>query len=83
MGHSSAAKWNAPGFIEPRIPTRAPTLPVGPEWIREIKHDGYRLIARAIGLPLFTGRGYDRTDRHPLIRKALANLQPERPGPRR
>jgi ATP-dependent DNA ligase len=32
------------GFIEPCIPTRANKVPVGPQWIHEIKHDGYRLI---------------------------------------
>ncbi len=35
-----------PGLIEPCIPTRATKPPVGPQWIHEIKHDGYRLIAR-------------------------------------
>jgi bifunctional non-homologous end joining protein LigD len=32
------------GFVEPCIPTLAPKPPVGPQWIHEIKHDGYRLI---------------------------------------
>jgi ATP-dependent DNA ligase len=27
-------------------PTRATKPPVGPQWIHEVKHDGYRLIAR-------------------------------------
>jgi hypothetical protein len=35
-----------PGIIEPCIPTRASKPPVGPQWIHEMKHDGYRLIAR-------------------------------------
>ncbi len=35
-----------PGMIEPCIPTRTTKPPVGPQWIHEIKHDGYRLIAR-------------------------------------
>jgi hypothetical protein len=35
-----------PGSIEPCIPTRASKPPVGPQWIHEIKHDGYRLISR-------------------------------------
>ena len=34
------------GPIDPCIPTRATRPPVGPQWIHEIKHDGYRLIAR-------------------------------------
>jgi hypothetical protein len=35
----------------------------GPDWIHEIKHDGYRLIVRRDGatVRLFTRRGHDRT----------------------
>jgi hypothetical protein len=38
-------KRQHPGFIEPCIPTRVEKPPVGSQWIHEIKHDGYRLIA--------------------------------------
>ena len=27
------------------IPTRATNVPAGPDWLHEIRHDGYRLIA--------------------------------------
>ena len=30
--------------FEPCIPTRGTKVPAGPDWIHEIKHDGYRLI---------------------------------------
>jgi ATP-dependent DNA ligase len=33
------------GFIAPCLPTKAPT-PSGAEWLHEIKHDGFRVIAR-------------------------------------
>jgi bifunctional non-homologous end joining protein LigD len=38
---------------------------MGSQWIHEIRHDGYRLIARKrVGrLRLFTCRGYDWTER--------------------
>jgi ATP-dependent DNA ligase len=51
---------------------------VGPQWIHEIKHDGYRLIARKRGgrVSLFTRRGYDWTDRYPRISAAVAALRP-------
>ena len=32
--------------FEPCIPTRRPQVPAGPDWLHEIKHDGYRLIVR-------------------------------------
>jgi bifunctional non-homologous end joining protein LigD len=65
------------GCIEPCIPTRIDKPPVGPQWIHEIKHDGYRMIVRKNDdrVRLFTRRGYDWTDRYPLIRKAVAALR--------
>jgi bifunctional non-homologous end joining protein LigD len=27
------------------LPTRAATPPAGPDWLHEVKHDGYRMIA--------------------------------------
>jgi bifunctional non-homologous end joining protein LigD len=49
-----------------------------PDWVHEIKHDGYRLIVRKKDdrVRLFTRRGYDWTDRYPLIREAVASLRP-------
>jgi bifunctional non-homologous end joining protein LigD len=35
------------GFLETCQPTLAPAPPSGPGWLHEVKHDGYRLIARA------------------------------------
>jgi ATP-dependent DNA ligase len=54
---------------------------VGPQWVHEIKHDGYRLVARKHTgrVRLFTRRGYDWTERYPLIAKAVAALM--RHGP--
>src|SRR5262245_59439970 len=56
-------------FIPPCIPTRAARPPAGPDWVHEIKHDGYRLQVRRDGEPvrLFTRRGYDWTTRYPAI----------------
>jgi ATP-dependent DNA ligase len=64
------------GFIDPCIPTLATKPPVGPQWIHEIKHDGYRMLACRRGgrVRLFTRRGYDWTDRYPLIRSATQAL---------
>ena len=66
-----------PGMIEPCIPTRATKPPVGPQWIHEIKHDGYRLIARKRDgrVRLFTRNGFDWSDRYPRISEAVAALR--------
>ena len=37
------------GFIEPCLPTVRSKPPAGPEWIHEVKHDGYRLMVRREG----------------------------------
>ena len=34
------------GFIAPCLPTKTHTLPSGGLWLHEIKHDGFRIIAR-------------------------------------
>ena len=49
---------------------------MGPQWVHEIKHDGYRLIARKRDgrVRLFTRRGYDWTARYPLIHEAVAAI---------
>ena len=66
-----------PGFIEPCLPTLARTVPSSPQWVHEIKHDGFRFICRRDGdrVRVFSRRGNDYTDRVPLIAKALAKLR--------
>jgi bifunctional non-homologous end joining protein LigD len=34
------------GFIAPCLPTKTDKLPSGSQWLHEIKHDGFRIIAR-------------------------------------
>jgi bifunctional non-homologous end joining protein LigD len=40
-----------PGFVPPCLPTKAECPPSGELWLHEIKHDGFRLIARKDGTP--------------------------------
>jgi bifunctional non-homologous end joining protein LigD len=65
------------GFIAPCIPTRAPKVPAGPDWVHEIKRDGYRLQVRREGdkVRLFTRRGYDWSKRYPAIARTAAALR--------
>jgi len=60
-----------PAF-RPCIPTRGTKVPGGPDWLHEIKHDGYRLIVQREGkrVRLFTRNGHDWTHRYPLIVEA-------------
>ena|SRR5215813_10662019 len=37
------------GFIAPGLPTKIDKLPPGSQWLHEIKHDGFRVIARKDG----------------------------------
>jgi bifunctional non-homologous end joining protein LigD len=64
------------GFIEPCLPTSAPSPPSGEMWLHEIKHDGFRVIARKTGerVKLYSRSGNDLTDRFPLIVAAMSAL---------
>src|SRR5215831_11556425 len=66
-----------PGFIEPCLPSPADRPPSGPDWVHEIKHDGYRLMARRdpIGIRLLTRNGHDWAPRYPLIVEAVDRLK--------
>jgi bifunctional non-homologous end joining protein LigD len=62
--------------FEPCIPTRGTKIPDRPEWIHEIKHDGYRLIVQRDGkrVRLFTRNGHDWSERYPrIVEAALRN----------
>ena len=65
------------GFIAPCLPTKADTLPSGGLWQHEIKHDGFRIIARKDGerVRLYSRPGNDFTRRFPLIVETLARLR--------
>jgi bifunctional non-homologous end joining protein LigD len=67
---SSRTRSGPPGFIEPCLPSTADKPPSGANWIHEIKHDGYRLMARRdpVGIRLLTRRGNDWYSRFPSWR---------------
>ena len=64
------------GFIAPCLPTKTDKLPSGSQWLHEIKHDGFRIIARKTGarVRLYSRPGNDLTYRFPLIVETLARL---------
>jgi ATP-dependent DNA ligase len=65
------------GFVPPCLPSKASTPPSGPLWLHEIKHDGFRVIARKEGarVRLYSRPGNDLTYRFPLIVDAIASLR--------
>src|SRR4051812_29871225 len=58
------------------FPIAAPLPPSGGDWLHEIKHDGYRIIARRDGdaLRLLTQDGDDLSERFPMMTDALQGL---------
>jgi ATP-dependent DNA ligase len=65
--------------FEACLPRKAKEPPSGPGWIHEIKHDGFRILARKDGdrVRLITRNGYDFADRYPLIVDGIASLPVE------
>jgi ATP-dependent DNA ligase len=65
------------GFIAPCLPTKAVSPPSGSVWLHEIKHDGFRVIARKDGdhVRLYSRPGNNLTHRFPLIVEALHGLR--------
>jgi len=63
-------------LVEPCLPSPAKRPPAGPNWLHEIKHDGFRIMALrdGAGVRLFTRNGHDFTARFPLAAAAVAAL---------
>jgi hypothetical protein len=64
------------GFIAPCLPMVAPRPPSGPLWLHEVKHDGFRVVARkdGEGVRLYSRTGHDLTNRFPRIVEPMARL---------
>ncbi|MGI4831353.1 MAG: non-homologous end-joining DNA ligase [Janthinobacterium lividum] len=67
-----------PGFIEPMQCLQVDRLPEGPEWIYEIKLDGYRAQAICDGkaVRLLSRNGLDLAVRFPTVASALSHALP-------
>ena len=74
MLRSGAAR--SVGFVKPCLPSPAHRPPGGDGWLHEIKHDGFRIIARRNGasVRLLTRHGNDFTSRFPLAAAAVTAL---------
>jgi ATP-dependent DNA ligase len=65
-----------PAWIKPQLAALVNKAPDGPDWLHEIKFDGYRMHARldAGRVQILTRRGNDWTDKYPTIAKSIAGL---------
>jgi bifunctional non-homologous end joining protein LigD len=70
------AVFDKADFIEPCRPLLARQPPAGRGWIHEIKHDGYRVMARRNddGVRLLTRKGYNLAKRFPQVVAAITVL---------
>ncbi len=74
------AKESLPSFIQPQLASEAAAPPTGPQWLHELKLDGYRIqahIDKAHKVRLFTRSGLDWTHRMPTVSHALGGLSVE------
>ena len=71
-----AVEGALPAFVEPELATLVKETPAGPEWLHEMKLDGYRILARMEGgkVRLYTRNRNDWTDKFPSIAEAVAAL---------
>ncbi len=74
-GAGSAA---LPDFVPPSLATLRTGAPNGPDWVHEIKFDGYRMQARLDHgeVRLLTRTGLDWTAKFPNVAQAVADLAP-------
>ncbi len=68
-----------PTFLKPQLAQESKEPPEGPNWIHELKLDGYRMQARKDGrtVQMLTRSGLDWTDRVRSVAAAIAELPVE------
>ena len=66
-----------PVWIPPQLSQPVDTALSGPQWLHEIKLDGFRMSARIEGgrVQLLTRTGLDWSDKYPSVIAALANVR--------
>jgi bifunctional non-homologous end joining protein LigD len=65
------------GFVVPAQPVKASNPPSGPDWVHEIKHDGYRIFVRRDGpaVRLYSRNASDWTARLSAIAAAAERIE--------
>src|SRR5437879_8046083 len=65
-----------PSWVKPQLTRLVDQPPEGPEWLHEIKFDGYRMHARLDrgAVRLLTRTGLDWTHKYPAIAAVVSSL---------
>jgi bifunctional non-homologous end joining protein LigD len=73
---SAKARAELPLTLAPQLATLVSEVPLGDDWLYEIKFDGYRLLTRIDGddVRCFTRNGHDWSHRLPKLVKAIRAL---------
>jgi DNA ligase D-like protein (predicted ligase) len=78
MARSTARRTAAalPEWIRPQLTRLVQEAPEGPEWLHEIKFDGYRMHARLDrgAVRLLTRTGLDWTHKYPVLAASMSSL---------
>jgi bifunctional non-homologous end joining protein LigD len=82
LWRASTPSWRRstpPGFIRPCEPALVSHPPAGPDWLHEVKHDGFRILAWKQGerVQVWSRRAADFTDRFARIADAVRGLSAE------
>jgi bifunctional non-homologous end joining protein LigD len=72
----NAPREAMPKFVPPQLASSTSKPPQGPDWLHELKLDGYRMQGHVTGgkVKLLTRRGLDWTHRMPALAQALKTL---------
>src|SRR5699024_2722743 len=77
-GGADKGKQTGPAFIQPQLATLQREAPGGPDWLHEVKFDGYRMqaVIAGVSVRLLTRSGLDWTERFGTrVVSALAGLK--------
>jgi bifunctional non-homologous end joining protein LigD len=79
MTRRRAELVSPPTWIKPQLAKLVEKAPDGPDWLHEMKLDGYRMHARldARRVQILTRRGNDWTDKYPAIGSTISGLPAE------